>query len=81
MSLDTHVFFLAGDASGLGAATVRMLAAADGQLAIAATNQAVGGVLVAELDPTARGAADFQRLTIGRVVTTGRSWGAYRWDP
>ena len=49
MNIDSRVFLITGGASGLGAATVRMLVAAGGRVAIADLNRAAGEALAAEL--------------------------------
>ncbi len=51
MQIDHHVFLVAGGASGLGAATARMLAQAGGKVAIADLNRRAGEELVAQLGP------------------------------
>ena len=54
MNIDNHVFLVTGGASGLGAATARMLVAAAGRVAIADMSQEAGETLAAELGPAAR---------------------------
>ena len=54
MNLDGRVFLVTGGASGLGAATARMLAQAGAKVAIADLNQQAGAALAAELGPTTR---------------------------
>jgi len=54
MKIDSRVFLVTGGASGLGAATARMLVAAGGQVAIADLNREAGAALASELGPTAR---------------------------
>lgn len=54
MKIDPHVFLVTGGASGLGAATARMLAQAGAKVAIADLNPQAGEALAAELGPTAR---------------------------
>ena len=54
MKIDSRVFLVTGGASGLGAATVRMLVAAGGQVVIADLNHEAGAALASELGPTAR---------------------------
>lgn len=54
MKIEQGVFLVTGGASGLGAATVRMLVSAGGQVAIADLNREAGEALAAELGPTAR---------------------------
>ena len=54
MKIDPHVFLVTGGASGLGAATVRMLAQAGAKVIIADLNQQAGEALAAELGATAR---------------------------
>ena len=49
MNIDSHVFLVTGGASGLGAATARMLVAAGGRVAIADLNREAGEALAAEL--------------------------------
>ena len=57
MMIETHTFLVTGGASGLGAATVRMLAAAGGNVVIADLNEAAGKALAAELGAKVRFAA------------------------
>ena len=54
MNINHHAFLVTGGASGLGAATVRMLVAAGGRVAIADTNREAGEALAAELGSAAR---------------------------
>lgn len=54
MNIDHHAFLVTGGASGLGAATARMLVAGGGRVAIADLNREAGETLAAELGPTAR---------------------------
>ena len=54
MNIDDQVFLVTGGASGLGAATVRMLVADGGRVAIADMNREAGEALAAELGPAAR---------------------------
>lgn len=54
MKIDHRVFLVTGGASGLGAATARMLVAAGGQVAIADLNREAGEALAAELGVAAR---------------------------
>ena len=54
MQIANHVFLITGGASGLGAATARLLAAEGGFVVIADTNRAAGGALVTELGASAR---------------------------
>ena len=54
MKIASRVFLVTGGASGLGAATARMLVAAGGQVAIADLNREAGAALAAELGPAAR---------------------------
>ncbi len=49
-----HTFLVSGGSSGLGAACVRMLSAAGGNVVIADVNDAAGAKLAAELGPNAR---------------------------
>jgi len=49
-----HVFLITGGASGLGAATARLLAAEGGSVVIADTNRTTGEALAAELGASAR---------------------------
>ncbi|WP_443115424.1 SDR family NAD(P)-dependent oxidoreductase [Herbaspirillum seropedicae] len=49
MRIEGHVFIIAGAASGLGAATARMIAAAGGKPVLADLNQEAGEPLAAEL--------------------------------
>lgn len=57
MMIENHTFLVTGGASGLGAATVRMLANAGGNVVIADLNEAAGKALAAELGAKARFAA------------------------
>jgi NAD(P)-dependent dehydrogenase (short-subunit alcohol dehydrogenase family) len=52
MNINRQVFLVTGGASGLGAATARMLVAVGGKVAIADLNQDAGEALVAELGTT-----------------------------
>ena len=54
MNIDGHVFLVTGAASGLGAATARMLAASGGRVVLADVNVAQGEALAAELGAAAR---------------------------
>lgn len=54
MNIDHQVFLVTGGASGLGAATTRMLAQAGAKVAIADLNQQAGEALAAELGPATR---------------------------
>ena len=54
MNIPQHTFLVSGGASGLGAATVRMLAAAGGNVVIADLNQEAGNALAAELGDKVR---------------------------
>lgn len=54
MNIDNHVFLVTGGASGLGAATARMLVGGGGKVAIADLNREAGETLAAELGPAAR---------------------------
>ena len=54
MNIDGSVFIVTGGASGLGAATVRMLALAGARVVIADVNRAAGDDLAAELGATTR---------------------------
>jgi NAD(P)-dependent dehydrogenase (short-subunit alcohol dehydrogenase family) len=54
MNIDDQVFLVTGGASGLGAATARMLVASGGRVAIADMNREAGEALAAELGPVAR---------------------------
>jgi NAD(P)-dependent dehydrogenase (short-subunit alcohol dehydrogenase family) len=51
MQIAGHTFLVSGGSSGLGAACVRMLAAAGGNVVIADVNDAAGDTLAAELGP------------------------------
>ena len=51
MQLNDRTFLVSGGSSGLGAACVRMLAAADANVVIADVNRAAGDALAAELGP------------------------------
>ena len=53
MEITNQVFIVTGGASGLGAATVRMLAAAGGKVVIADLQAEAGQALAAELGPNA----------------------------
>lgn len=69
MKTDSHVFLVTGGASGLGAATVRMLAQAGAKVTIADLNQQAGEALAAELGATARFVvADIADETSGRAA-------------
>lgn len=57
MMIENHTFLVTGGASGLGAATVRMLANAGGNVVIADLNEPAGKALAAELSARARFAA------------------------
>ncbi|MHA7600401.1 3-hydroxyacyl-CoA dehydrogenase [Alicycliphilus sp. T452] len=57
MMIENHTFLVTGGASGLGAATVRMLANAGGNVVIADLNEPAGKALAAELGAKARFAA------------------------
>lgn len=54
MTINNRTFLVTGGASGLGAATVRMIAAAGGNVVIADLNHEAGVALTAELGITAR---------------------------
>jgi NAD(P)-dependent dehydrogenase (short-subunit alcohol dehydrogenase family) len=54
MQIRNHVFLVTGGASGLGAATVRLLAGEGASVVIADTNRASGEALASELGPAAR---------------------------
>jgi NAD(P)-dependent dehydrogenase (short-subunit alcohol dehydrogenase family) len=54
MQIANHVFLITGGASGLGAATARLLAAESGFVVIADTNREAGEPLAAELGASAR---------------------------
>ena len=54
MNIDNHVFLVTGGASGLGAATARMLVAAGGRVAIADLNRQAGEALAVELGSAVR---------------------------
>ncbi len=54
MQIDGSVFLITGGASGLGAATTRMFAAAGARVVIADVNAAAGEALAAELGAVAR---------------------------
>lgn len=53
MQIDGHVFLITGAASGLGAATARLLAANGGRVIIADVNREAGETLARELGPAA----------------------------
>ena len=79
MNLDAHVFLITGGASGLGAATARMLVAAGAQVALADLNQEAGQALAEALGPTARFiATDIADEASGRsaVAATVTAFGA-----
>ncbi len=54
MEIANHIFLVTGGASGLGAATARMLVAEGASVVIADTNRAAGEALAAELGAAAR---------------------------
>jgi NAD(P)-dependent dehydrogenase (short-subunit alcohol dehydrogenase family) len=54
MQIGNHVFLITGGASGLGAATARLLVAEGGSVVIADTNRTTGEALAAELGASAR---------------------------
>jgi len=54
MRIEHGVFLVSGGASGLGAATARMLVAAGGKVAVADLNRDAGEALAAELGPSVR---------------------------
>lgn len=54
MQIRNHVFLVTGGASGLGAATARLLAAEGGSVVLADLDRAAGEVLAAELGSSAR---------------------------
>ena len=54
MQIRNHVFLVTGGASGLGAATVRLLAAEGASVVVADTNRGAGEALAAEIGMTAR---------------------------
>ncbi|HRZ24566.1 MAG TPA: SDR family NAD(P)-dependent oxidoreductase [Candidatus Contendobacter sp.] len=54
MKIDSRVFLVTGGASGLGAATVRMLVGAGGKVVIADVSREAGEALAAELGPAVR---------------------------
>jgi NAD(P)-dependent dehydrogenase (short-subunit alcohol dehydrogenase family) len=54
MRIAEHVFIVTGGASGLGAATARMVAAGGGRVVIADVNRAAGEALAQELGAAAR---------------------------
>jgi NAD(P)-dependent dehydrogenase (short-subunit alcohol dehydrogenase family) len=54
MQIGNHVFLVTGGASGLGAATARLLAAEGGSVVIADLDRFAGEKLVAELGPAVR---------------------------
>jgi NAD(P)-dependent dehydrogenase (short-subunit alcohol dehydrogenase family) len=54
MKIDNHVFLVTGGASGLGAATARMLIAGGGRVTIADVNREAGEALAAELGQATR---------------------------
>lgn len=54
MQIGNHVFLVTGGASGLGAATVRLLVAEGGSVVIADLNRVAGETLAAELGNAAR---------------------------
>lgn len=53
MKIDNSVFLVTGGASGLGAATARMLVGAAGKVVLADLNEEAGQALAAELGPAA----------------------------
>ncbi len=54
MQIRNHIFLVTGGASGLGAATARMLVAEGASVVIADTNRAAGAALAADLGASAR---------------------------
>jgi NAD(P)-dependent dehydrogenase (short-subunit alcohol dehydrogenase family) len=54
MQIANQVFLITGGASGLGAATARLLVAEGGSVVLADTNPTAGEALAAELGPSAR---------------------------
>ena len=54
MQIKDNVFVVTGDASGLGAATARMIVAAGGKVVLADVNQEAGAAMEAELGANAR---------------------------
>ncbi len=54
MQIAEHVFIVTGGASGLGAATARMVAAGGGRVVVADVNRAAGEALAQELGAAAR---------------------------
>ena len=54
MQIRNHVFLITGGASGLGAATARLLVSEGGSVVLADTNRTTGEALAAELGPSAR---------------------------
>ena len=81
MNIDDQVFLVTGGASGLGAATARMLVAGGGRVTIADMNREAGEALAAELGPAARFIlTDVADEASGRaaVDTTTSAFGALR---
>ncbi len=71
MQIAEHVFIVTGGASGLGAATARMVAGAGGQVVIADVNRAAGEALAQELGGGARFvAADITDEASAQAVVT-----------
>ena len=71
MQIAEHVFIVTGGASGLGAATARMVAAAGGRVVIADVNRAAGAALALELGAAARFvAADITDEASAQAVVT-----------
>lgn len=71
MQIAEHVFIVTGGASGLGAATARMVAAAGGRVVIADVNRAAGAALAQELGAAARFvAADITDEASAQAVVT-----------
>lgn len=54
MRIEKHTFLVTGGASGLGAATARLIAKGGGNVVIADVNEVGGHALLAELGPVAR---------------------------
>ena len=71
MQIAEHVFIVTGGASGLGAATARMVVAAGGRVVIADVNRAAGEALAQELGAAARFvAADITEETSAQAAVT-----------
>jgi len=76
MQIAEHVFIVTGGASGLGAATARMVAAAGGRVVIADMNRAAGEAMAQELGSAARFvAADITDENSAQAVVAEAAFG------